>query len=140
MAGEKSFPLRTKRRVQQRVLTEDSLGVIQSVRSVIEARRQRGCYFNSELFADPGWDILLELYAGALAGQPIAVTKLCQVSGVPETTALRWIGKLQTEGLLSRHQDPFDGRRVWVALSEDGLKAMEAYWENISLSDSDLDK
>jgi len=35
------------------------------VRSVIRARRLRSRYFSEELFADPAWDMLIELKAGA---------------------------------------------------------------------------
>jgi DNA-binding MarR family transcriptional regulator len=109
-------------------LTEDRAETARRIRSVLKARRQRANFFRADLFADPAWDMLLELYATLLCDRRICVSDLCEASDVPPTTALRWISKLETEGLLIRRGDPFDGRRVWVELSGGGLRAMDAYW------------
>lgn len=98
------------------------------VRSILEARRRRNKFFDSELFADPGWDILLELYAMELAQERVSVSKLCLAAGVPASTALRWITKMEKDGLLKRREDPLDGRRVWIALSDEASDAMERYF------------
>lgn len=100
------------------------------VRSVVQARQARSAHFNQYLFADPAWDILLELFAIELEQRRVSVSKLCLSAGVPLTTALRWIDKLHEEGLLSREEDPYDGRRVWVSLSPAGSKAMRSYFHN----------
>lgn len=109
---------------------QDELGRIAEVnwlREVLCARRRRGEYFNARLFADPAWDMLLELYRAELAQSKISVSSLCFVSGAPLTTALRWIKALQNDGLVARSNDPLDGRRVFVRLTDDGLQAMRAY-------------
>lgn len=100
------------------------------VRSILKARRERADHFNGHLFADPAWDILLELFALELEQRRVSVSKLCLSAGVPSTTALRWIEKLHEEGLIARGEDPFDGRRIWVTLSPAGAKAMRAYFDN----------
>ena len=105
----------------------------QFVRRAIAARAARQRYFASDLFADPAWDILLELYALECEQRRTSVSKLCIAAAVPSTTALRWIDKLYADGLLSRSADPLDGRRVWVSLSPQGLEAMLAYLESISM-------
>ena len=102
------------------------------VRRVIAARAARSRYFSDDLFADPAWDILLELYALRCAQQRISVSKLCLAARVPPTTALRWIDKLDSEGLVDREADPLDARRVWVSLSDRGNDAMSAYVEGIA--------
>lgn len=99
------------------------------VRSILDARRRRDKFFDGDLFADPAWDILLELYALELAQERVSVSKLCLAAGVPDTTALRWIVKMENEGLLERQNDRFDGRRVWVQLSEKASEAMGRYFE-----------
>lgn len=98
------------------------------VRSVVGARRRRNRIFSAALFADPAWDMLLELYAAALDQKRLSITKLCDASGVPGTTALRWIDKLQSESLVLRHADPLDGRRIWIELSDKGYAAMQQYF------------
>lgn len=76
-------------------------------------------------------DMLLDLYASDLEQSRIAVGSLCIASGVPNTTALRWISNLEREGLVTRQGDPYDGRRVWIDLTEAGREAMEAYFMSL---------
>lgn len=97
------------------------------VRAMIRGRRLRDQYFRSELFPDPAWDMLLDLYAARLEGNRVAVSSLCIAAAVPATTALRWIKALTDHGLLVRAADPQDGRRVYIELSADAARAMGAY-------------
>jgi DNA-binding MarR family transcriptional regulator len=99
----------------------------QFVRKVLAARAARQQFFNPDLFADPAWDILLELYALRCEQHRTSVSKLCIAAAVPTTTALRWIEKLQSEGLLEREADKNDGRRVWVEITDQGFDSVKAY-------------
>ena len=99
------------------------------LRSIIKARRRREQIFGSATFADPGWDILLELYAVELAEERVTITQVCKVAAVAPTTGLRWIGQLEQEGLVGREPDTKDRRRVFLRLTPSGLKAMEQYFE-----------
>jgi DNA-binding transcriptional ArsR family regulator len=97
------------------------------VRAMIRARRLRDQFFRSEIFADPAWDILLDLFAARLEKRKVAVSSLCIAAAVPPTTALRWIKSLSDQGLLVRLADAEDGRRVFIELSDESAAAMEAY-------------
>jgi hypothetical protein len=97
------------------------------IRSIIRARRLRDHFFRSELFADPAWDMLLDLMAARVERQRVAVSSLCIAAAVPPTTALRWIKGLCDQGLFVRIADPEDGRRVFIELSGDAAARMEAY-------------
>jgi len=97
------------------------------VRSIIRARRLRDRYFKGGLFADPAWDMLLDLMAARLENNRVAVSSLCIAAAVPPTTALRWIKTLTDQGLLVRCADPQDGRRVYIELSDDAARALAAY-------------
>ena len=97
------------------------------VRAIIRARRLRDHFFKAELFADPAWDILLDLLAARLERSRVAVSSLCIAAAVPPTTALRWIKLLTDRGLLIRSADPEDGRRVYVDLSDAAADALAAY-------------
>jgi DNA-binding MarR family transcriptional regulator len=99
------------------------------VRDILRLRRRRQDFFGEGLFSDPAWDILLELYATALNGRRIAATALADVLGTPASTCLRWINKLEQDGWVRRLDDPFDGRRVWIYISDRGLERMDAYFE-----------
>lgn len=104
------------------------------VRALIKLRRNRDRFFDAELFADPAWDILLELYAAALGQLRVPVTSLCSGAAVPATTALRWIGQLEERGLITRRPDPTDGRRCFLMLSSDGFEAMNGYFRTVPAS------
>jgi len=97
------------------------------VRALIRLRRMRGHYFIPALFADPAWDILLDLTAARLEGRVVAVSSLCIAAAVPATTALRWITQMTEQAILVRRPDATDGRRVFIGLSNGAMAGMDAY-------------
>ena len=97
-----------------------------TIRALIRARRTREQYFPAELFADPAWDMLLDLTAAGLEGRTVAVSSLCIAAAVPPTTALRWIKTLTDLGMFVRASDPSDRRRVFIELSDEVAGAMQA--------------
>jgi hypothetical protein len=101
------------------------------VRALIKLRRTRGRFFGGDLFADPAWDILLELYAASLGQFRMTVGRLCVGAAVPATTALRWINHLEEKGMIERKSDPTDGRRQFLMLSTSGLEAMNGYFRTV---------
>ncbi|HEY6868775.1 MAG TPA: winged helix DNA-binding protein [Novosphingobium sp.] len=101
------------------------------VRQVLRWRQQRARFFDPALFADPAWDMLLDLTAAHGEGKPVSVTSLCIASGVPPTTALRWIGVLTEADLLRRSQDGDDRRRVFIGLTDKAIAAMTSYFAAI---------
>ena len=46
--------------------------------------------FGEGLFADPAWDIMLDLFAARIEGKDITVSSAGIAACVPPTTALRW--------------------------------------------------
>src|SRR3546814_17984132 len=65
-------------------------------RELLRFRRLRDRYFAGDLFADPAWDMLLDLYAArSQNSHPVSVSSLCIASSVPATTALRWIKAME---------------------------------------------
>lgn len=101
------------------------------VRRIIRQRRMRERYFDPGLFADPAWDILLDLTAARAEHTRVSVTSLCIASGVPPTTALRWIGQMVEAGLLERVEDEADRRRAFIALSDRTAEAMARYFADL---------
>jgi hypothetical protein len=99
----------------------------QEIRAVIRSRRLRAQFFTQELFADPAWDMLLDLFAAYLEQRRVSVSSLCIAAAVPPTTALRWIGTLHDAGLFERQADPSDRRRAYIALSARGIDGMRNY-------------
>ena len=102
-----------------------------SVERIISARRDRTRFLPSELFAEPSWDILLDLLRAELAQQRISVSSLCIAAAVPTSTALRHITNLVEQGLILRRADPFDGRRSYLELSPETSAALRQYFANV---------
>ncbi|QJU60372.1 MarR family transcriptional regulator [Sphingomonas sp. AP4-R1] len=98
------------------------------IRACIRARRMRELYFPADLFADPAWDMLLDLMAARIEGRRVAVSSLCIAGAVPATTGLRWIKTLTDGGLFLRVADPRDGRRIFIELSEAAARGMSGYF------------
>ena len=99
------------------------------VRALIRYRRLREQFFSKDLFADPAWDMLLDLLAARLEQGQVAVSSLCIAAAVPPTTALRWIRTLTEHGLFVRSADPEDGRRIFIELSDEASEALIAYFQ-----------
>jgi hypothetical protein len=99
------------------------------LRNVIRMRRMRDQFFANDLFADPAWDMLLDLLAARLECVQVAVSSLCIAAAVPPTTALRWIKTMCDNGLFDRIADPDDGRRIFIRLSDTATDAMFRYWQ-----------
>lgn len=97
------------------------------VRALIRARRLRDQYFDGELFADPAWDMLLDLMAARLEGTKVAVSSLCIAASVPPTTALRWIKTMTEEKVFQRKADEKDGRRIFIELSDEAAAGMKGF-------------
>ena len=98
------------------------------IRRLIRLRRMRDNFFDPALFADPAWDMLLDLMAARIEEDRVAVSSLCIAAAVPPTTALRWIKAMTDHGLFERHADPDDGRRIFIRLSEPAAAAMGRYF------------
>ena len=103
----------------------------ETVRSVIRARRLRARYFAEDLFADPAWDMLLDLLQAEIAQLRVPVSSLCIAAAVPATTALRWLKAMTQQGLFIRRADPHDGRRVFVELAPQASQALRRYFAEV---------
>lgn len=104
---------------------------LETVRSVIRARRLRSRFFREDLFADPAWDMLLDLLQAEITKLRVPVSSLCIAAAVPATTALRWLKTMVQEGIFVRRADPHDGRRVFVELAPETSQALRRYFAEV---------
>ena len=111
----------------------DPVESLRLVREILRSRRRRNEVFGEDLFGEPAWDLLLELYAAEITQQRVSISSACIASAVPPTTALRWIEKLEKDGWIGREGDPLDRRRYWVFLKEQGIVAMRKYLERMAV-------
>jgi DNA-binding MarR family transcriptional regulator len=101
------------------------------LRRIVRQRQLREEFFDKDLFADPAWDMLLDLAAARAEHVRVSVTSLCIASGVPPTTALRWINQMTQMGLLEREEDDCDRRRAFVRLSDKAAHAIARYFAKL---------
>lgn len=103
----------------------------QIARKIYATRRHRSNIFGDmELFGEPAWDILLDLYIAQVERKTVSVSSACIGSAAPPTTGLRWLGVLAEQDLILREHDPDDQRRVLVRLTEKGMAAMDEYFSS----------
>jgi len=96
-------------------------------REFYAGRRRRARYLSADLFGEPTWDILLDLYVAARENRRVPTTSACIGAHVPPTTALRWLRILEMRGMVEREEDGRDGRRTFVKLTERGKTVMQAF-------------
>lgn len=116
-----SSDVQTKERVTER-----------GIQKLLTLRRRRDHFFGAMLFADPAWDILLELYAAELGQRRLAVGSLGIEAAIPATTTLRWLKTLEKKGMISRSADPMDGRRIFVRLAPAAVAEMDQFFATVS--------
>jgi len=99
--------------------------------TLYKARRARAAMFNgySDLFGEPAWDLLLDLFIAREANRQVSVSSACIAADVPATTALRWLAILEQRGLVERRADAIDGRRIHIRLSDSAAAMMERWLE-----------
>jgi hypothetical protein len=98
------------------VLSEDYVPptTAQVVKAVIKSRSTREQIFGTDIFRDPAWDMLLDLYVNRAEGRETSVSSLCIAGGVPATTGLRYVSSMEELGFLKRRKDHHDARRVLI--------------------------
>lgn len=99
----------------------------QAAERILAKRRLRHQYFEGEMFGEPAFDLMLDLFVQELAGRDTYTTSAAVASGAPLTTALRQISMLVDRDLLQREPDPVDRRRVLLRLTDTGTQRMRAY-------------
>lgn len=104
------------------------------VSQVIRARRARGELFSPGLFSDPAWDMLLALFVASVRGQIVTTTELAEATTTPITSAVRWIGVLERDGLLQRNSEPASLGQDIVELGSRGMTAICDWIESCGLA------
>lgn len=113
----------------RRVDTPDNIAIsdadlIQLARRISNFRRKRDTLFGQLIFAEPEWDILLDLFAQSGFGRRVSMSSLCIAAAVPTTTAVRCINAMVDQGVLTKSPDATDARRVLIDLTEESRQKM----------------
>jgi DNA-binding MarR family transcriptional regulator len=93
------------------------------------ARNVRKELFGQGLSTGHSWEILVDLYAAEGRSENVLVKGVSSGTGIPHSTALRWINALERNGLIRRRKDPRDARRTRLILSSKGRGLMARYMD-----------
>lgn len=83
---------------------------------------------NADLFGEPAWDMLIDLFIHQSRGQPLSMSALCITAAIPTSSAMKLIQRLCDAGIVDRSPDAFDGRRSLVSLTPDVAHRLRAYF------------
>jgi hypothetical protein len=119
------------------VLEREEGAILREARRSYMGRRERDQIFGGRLFADPSWDILLDLFIAQYEGQNVSVSSACIAASVPSTTALRHIAHLVEIGLVVRKPHPRDSRSTFLELTEIGWAKMNLFFSQQVVPDPD---
>ncbi|MFM6932196.1 MAG: MarR family transcriptional regulator [Novosphingobium sp.] len=92
-------------------------------REIYSVRRLRSKHL-PHMFGEPTWDLMLDLYIAFLEGRKVTTKSACIGADCPTATALRKIVDLEAAGMIYRVDDFHDKRLKWIALSKEGIWAM----------------
>lgn len=98
-----------------------------TAKAMKRSRDRRAAFFDSQLFGDPCWDIMLDLVCGQLEGQAVPVSSACMATNLPFSTALPHVRHLVDLGLVRRWKDPNDRRRDLLSLEDATFETMKNY-------------
>lgn len=112
------------------VTPERGDAALENAKATLRRRMLRDQLFGApELFGDPAWEMLIDIFIHECEDNPLPVSSLCVTPSIPMSSALRLCQKLCDAGIIYRIPDPSDGRRSFVSLSPDIAHRIRAYFE-----------
>lgn len=109
----------------------DDERLVELARGILASRRKLAERFDPALFANPGLDIMLFLFAAGVHGATVTTNACCAAAGVPRTTALRWIKLLQDRGMVQGSDDATDRRVTMLALTVQGRDTLREWMNEV---------
>ena len=112
---------------QERILSTRKL-LFMAQQAYEDRRRRDKIVGQPDLFGEPAWDILLDLFVAYLSDKNVSISSACIGSAAPPTTGLRWLDVLEEAGLVVREKDLQDQHRTLVRISDAGIDQMSQYF------------
>ena len=106
-------------------LTDEALASV--ARRLYRARLRRARHLPPELFGEPAWDILLDLFLALVRDERIRTSSAILAARTSGSTGLRCLSALEAHGLVERHTERGDRRVRLIRLSPLGYQRMRAY-------------
>lgn len=115
----------------ERLQAPKGLTALERAQALQELRRARAPFFrgDSDLFGEPAWDILLDIFIAQERGIKVPASTACIDLGMPVATSLRWIALIEQRGLIERVSDPDCAERSLLRLTIRARMALQAYLE-----------
>lgn len=102
--------------------------IIERVQCMITFNRSRQVAFGGGLFADPAWDLLLQIFLADLSYSELSEARLLESIDVPNSVAVRWLSSLAERGDVEFQQV---GEQRSVRLSKRGRNAMDQLFDQL---------
>lgn len=127
VSGDYHWPT-TAARIEQ-----NSLELAKRATLLLKQAKMREKYLPPELIGEPVWNILLDLFIQFSGGAKVSSKSLWIAADCPATSALRYIKRLESLGLIERHEMKSDGRVSLYGLTKRGLVAVGCTLERMRI-------
>lgn len=98
-----------------------------------EVRRYRDRAFGkAELFGEPSWDMLVDLFIAIEEGRRLTAAELCSVAGAPFHTAYRWLALMESQGLVVRLFSENDPKESGIIISAQARQDMKVFFMSLT--------
>jgi hypothetical protein len=97
---------------------------------ILAVRQRRETVLGTDLFGEPAWDLMLDLFVRYVDRQKTSSTSAAIAARAPPTTALRYLTILVQKGLVVRETSDHDLRLQYVELSDHAYRDMLALLSN----------
>ena len=94
--------------------------------------------FDERVVNDASWPLLQDLFTAHLDGQKVRTKQLCAISGLPQTTVLRYLDHFEKFDVIRREDDPYDSRVTLVSITDAGAFWMREYYTRMISSEREL--
>jgi DNA-binding MarR family transcriptional regulator len=91
---------------------------------ILRVRRSREGLFGRAMMGESAFDLLLRLYVRSGQSE-LSLTSLARPTGIPYSSAMRWIDYLADKGFVARTKSASDRRATSVRLTPEGRAVMD---------------
>jgi hypothetical protein len=116
---------------------DEEQAILEAARRLYDSRRLRDRIFGSDLFADPAWDILLDLFIAQREDRKVTISSACAAASAPTSTAARHIAHLVQKRLVVRVSREEDARSSYLALSASADRKLSQLFREMAQSADD---
>lgn len=107
--------------------TIDRTEFVRIARTMLDQRQERFQLLPPEMFGEPAWDILLQLYIHG-ERSPSALADVAQVGAIPRSTVARWVQFLEERELIALR---IEGGLEGLQLTDGARRVLDSYFCHI---------